>query len=139
MLANSPVIATLPCTDLDRARRFYGGTLGLPEVRLPMPADQDGRPIGAAFHGGEGTMIFVYLREEPPASNHTAASWLVKDFDTVIDDLIKRGITFDTYPDMPDVAWDARGVATSAYSDDRSAWFSDPDGNILAINNMPGE
>jgi catechol 2,3-dioxygenase-like lactoylglutathione lyase family enzyme len=139
MLANFPVIATIPCTDLERVRRFYGGTLGLPDVKLPMPSDSEGRPVGVAFRGGEGTMIFVYLRDEPPASNHTAASWLVEDFDTVIDDLIKRGITFETYPDMPDVEWDVRGVASGPNSEYRSAWFSDPDGSILAINSKPGE
>ena len=35
MLGNSPVNATLPCVDLEAARKFYSGTLGLTEVQFP--------------------------------------------------------------------------------------------------------
>ncbi|MFN2123828.1 MAG: VOC family protein [Candidatus Promineifilaceae bacterium] len=137
MLANSPVVATIPCVDLKRARRFYGVTLGLPEMDLPIPDAPDGQPIGAAFQSGGDTMIFVYRRDEPATSDHTAAGWWVSDFDTVVDELMSRGITFDTYPNMPDVAWDARGVASAPDSGYQTAWFKDPEGNVLAINTVP--
>jgi hypothetical protein len=63
---------------------------------------------------------------------------MVADFDAVVDDLMSRGVTFDTYPEMPDTEWDARGVASYPESGSKSAWFKDPEGNILAINTMPG-
>jgi len=137
MLANFPVAAMIPCVDLERARRFYGETLGLPVMDMPVPEDADGEPVGAAYQCGGGTMIFVYRRAEPPKSDHTVAGWLVADFDAVADALISRGITFETYPDMPDLEWDGRGIASSPDSGQRSAWFKDPEGNILAINSTP--
>jgi catechol 2,3-dioxygenase-like lactoylglutathione lyase family enzyme len=137
MLANAPIAAIIPCVDLNRASRFYGETLGLPEMEVPIPEDADGQPIGVAYQCGGGTMLFVYTRAEPTKADHTAAGWMVADFDAVVDDLMSRGITFETYPDMPDTEWDARGVASNSNSDERSAWFKDPEGNILAINSVP--
>jgi catechol 2,3-dioxygenase-like lactoylglutathione lyase family enzyme len=57
MLANVPVCATLPTTDLERAKRFYGDALGLTESVL----SADG---GVFFKAGGGTMVRIY--ERPP-------------------------------------------------------------------------
>jgi catechol 2,3-dioxygenase-like lactoylglutathione lyase family enzyme len=138
MLANSPIAAMIPCVDFDRARQFYSETLGLSEMDMPMPEDPDGMPVGVAYQCGGGTMLFVYRRETPTKADHTAAGWMVADFDAVVDDLMSRGVTFDTYPEMSNTEWDARGVASYPESGSKSAWFKDPEGNILAINTMPG-
>jgi hypothetical protein len=58
-------------------------------------------------------------------------------FDAVADELLSRGVTFEVYPEMPDVKWDDRGVAHSA-GVGKGAWFKDPEGNILSITEMPG-
>jgi catechol 2,3-dioxygenase-like lactoylglutathione lyase family enzyme len=137
MLANSPIAAMVPCVDLERARRFYGETLGLPEMAVPTSEDEDGSSDGIAFQCGGGTMLFVFRRDDPVTADHTEAGWMVTDFDAVADDLISRGITFDTYPEMPDVQWDERGIATYSGSGEKTAWFKDPEGHILAIGSMP--
>jgi catechol 2,3-dioxygenase-like lactoylglutathione lyase family enzyme len=137
MLANAPVAAVLPCIDLVRARRFYGQTLGLSEIPLPTPRGADDQSAaGAMFRCGGETMIFVYARETPTQADHTAAGWIVDNFDAVADELLSRGITFETYPDMPGIEWDDRGVAFSP-DGNKGAWFKDPDGNILSITEMP--
>jgi catechol 2,3-dioxygenase-like lactoylglutathione lyase family enzyme len=139
MLANYPVAVVIPCVDLAKARSFYGQTLGLPEMDLPMPDAPDGEPIGAAYQSGGGTMIFIYRRAEPTKADHTVAGWMVEDFDAAADDLLDRGVTFEIYPDLPGAEWDERGVATPSEAGNagRSAWFKDPEGNILSINEMP--
>ena len=138
MLANAPVAAVLPCTDLAKARQFYGGTLGLPEMSMPAPAGaEEQSATGAMYRCGGDTMLFVYARPTPTKADHTAAGWIVSDFDTVAGELLSRGVTFEVYPEMPDITWDKRGVALSP-GGNKSAWFKDPDGNILSFTEMPG-
>jgi catechol 2,3-dioxygenase-like lactoylglutathione lyase family enzyme len=133
MLANSPVYAVVPCTDLERARKFYGQTLGLKEVEPPS-AGEGGADEAALYECGGGTNLFVYVRPTPTKADHTAAGWVVEDLDSVADELIRRGVKFEVY-DMPGVEFDDRGVASMGNL--KSAWFTDPEGNILAINQMP--
>lgn len=137
MLAEYPLVTVLPCVDLARARKFYGETLGLTEIPLPTPAGIDPPPnVGAMFQSAQGTRLFAYVRETPSTADHTVAGWLVGEFDAVVDGLLERGVHFEVYADMPDTAWDERGVATSP-SGSRGAWFKDPDGNILSLTEMP--
>lgn len=138
MLANAPVAAVLPCVDLAKARQFYGEKLGLPEISMPIPEGAEEQSnAGAMFRCGGETMLFVYVRPTPTKADHTVAGWIVDDFDATANELIRRGVTFEVYPEMPDTEWDERGVATSP-NGVKSAWFMDPEGNILAINEMPG-
>ena len=138
MLSNAPVVAVLPCVDLAKARQFYGETLGLAEIPMPIPEGAGGQSsAGAMYRCGGETMLFVYARTTPTKADHTAAGWIVEDFDAVADDLLSRGVTFEVYPEMPDIEWDDRGVGYSAGTG-KGAWFKDPEGNILSINEMPG-
>ena len=137
MLANSPIAAIIPCVDLAGARRFYGETLGLPEMDMPVPTGaEQPEDSGVLYQCGQNTMLMVYVRETPTQADHTAAGWLVDDFDRVAKGLLDRGVRFEVYPDMPDTDWDDRGVATAA-DGSRGAWFKDPEGNILALTEMP--
>ena len=69
MLANVPVCATLPTTDLEGARRFYGETLGLAEGPIGVTG-------GVFFEAGGGTIIRIYER----SAGHTAAEYTVAGF-----------------------------------------------------------
>lgn len=129
MLGDSPVHPTLPCVDLQAARKFYGDTLGLKEIPLP-GYGEEAASIGAMYECGQGTMLFVYIRPEPSKADNTAANWMVADVDALADELISRGLKLETY-DMPDMHFDARGVATMG--EVKGAWIKDPDGNILSF------
>lgn len=131
MLTNNPVVAMIACTNLEVARAFYGGTLGLSEADMPESPNP-----AALYECGGGTNLFVYERSTPPVADHTVAGWIVADVDATADMLIERGVTLKTFPDMEGVEWDARGVADM--QGQKSAWFTDPEGNILAIAAMPG-
>lgn len=139
MLGESPLVATLPCVDLAAARAFYGQKLGLSEVRFPGMPEEAAEAVAAEaamYACGGGTFLVVFARPTPTKADHTAASWMVADFDAVADDLLSRGVTFEIYPEMPGTTFDDRGVAT-AEAGYKGAWFKDPEGNILAITEMP--
>jgi predicted enzyme related to lactoylglutathione lyase len=55
--------------------------------------------------------------------------WSVSDINTMIDDLVARGVSFTRYQDMDQ---DERGIWT-APGGSRIAWFQDPDGNTLSL------
>ena len=75
MLANVPVCATLPTSDLDRARRFYREALGLTEGPISVGG-------GVFFTAGSGTMLRIY--ERPPGytpAEYTVIGFLVEDLE----------------------------------------------------------
>ena len=54
MLGTSMVVATIPVTDLDRSRRFYGETLGLTFLW--------DNPASVRFGCGDGTELSIFRR-----------------------------------------------------------------------------
>jgi catechol 2,3-dioxygenase-like lactoylglutathione lyase family enzyme len=123
MLAKAPIAPTIPVTDLEKSREFYEGKLGLAVKQ------QDGED-GLLLEAGEGSMLYLYKR--PPApSEHTLASFHVQDLDKEMDDLIAKGVKFEHY-DLPYLKTDEKGIAVMG--DMRGAWFKDPDGNTLALD-----
>jgi predicted enzyme related to lactoylglutathione lyase len=116
----SDLIAFVPATDLDRARAFYEGVLGLAvteQSRFAVAFDVD------------GTMLRVAAVERRVAAPYTVLGWAVPDIAAAIDDLTARGVAFERFEGMDQ---DARGVWRSP-SGARVAWFHDPDGNVLSL------
>jgi predicted enzyme related to lactoylglutathione lyase len=133
MFADAPIYAVLPCVDIVRARNFYEQVLGLKRSEMP-GMNEEGMEDGALYECGAGTWLLVYQRPEPTKAEHTAAGWMVADVDAVVDRLNAKGVHMEVY-DMPGVEFDARGVATMGNL--KTAWFKDPEGNILALSQMP--
>jgi predicted enzyme related to lactoylglutathione lyase len=133
MLTNAPIYAVLPCVDVSRARNFYEQVLGLKPAEMP-GVDEADMGGGALYECGAGTRLLVYQRPEPTKAEHTAAGWMVPDLEAVVDQLIDKGVKMEVY-DMPGVEFDERGIATDGSM--KSAWFKDPEGNILALSQMP--
>lgn len=121
MLSDHPANAVLAVTDLDRARQFYEGTLGF----TPQEAME-----GVRYRAG-GVELFVYPSSYAGTNKATAVTFSIPQaaFDAEIADLRARGVTFETY-DMEGVSWND-GVAEAEGM--RTAWFTDPDGNILNV------
>ena len=61
MLENAPIMAILPCVDLEAARKFYSETLGLKPADMEIPEEAN----ALAYQGGQGTGLFIYQRETP--------------------------------------------------------------------------
>jgi catechol 2,3-dioxygenase-like lactoylglutathione lyase family enzyme len=122
MLANSRSHATIPVSDLDQAKAFYEGVLGLSPLDVPARA-------GVFYGTGEGTRFFVFPSTGRASGNHTQLGFVVTDLPAMVAGLKARGAVFETYA-MPQFDADA-GYAT--FPGSRSAWLKDPDGNLIGM------
>jgi catechol 2,3-dioxygenase-like lactoylglutathione lyase family enzyme len=120
MLERCAVIAFAAATDLDRAREFYQGTLGLTLV--------DQNPFACVFDVG-GTMLRVTAVAQVATPGYTILGWRVDDIDGTVAGLRARGVTFTRYEQM---GQDDSSI-WMAPNGDRIAWFTDPDGNTLSL------
>jgi catechol 2,3-dioxygenase-like lactoylglutathione lyase family enzyme len=124
MLGDANVQPMLPVRDLEAAERFYEQTLGLREIN-----EEPGTAV--TYRTGDSTLV-VYRSEYAGTNKGTAALWEVDDVDKTVQELKSRGVRFEHYDDMPDVK---RKGDVHIAGDLRVAWFKDPDGNILSIQN----
>ncbi len=122
-LKGSKVNAIIAVSDIDRAREFYEGKLGLEAG----PTEPDG---GHRYSCGDGTEVHVYPSPHAGKATATVACWGVGDIDQEVGDLSAKGVEFEKY-DSPPLVTDDRGIAE--FGGDRGAWFLDPDGNTLAL------
>ena len=125
MLGSKNVAAALAVSDLDRARNFYEGTLGLE----PLQEDP-----GSILYRSGTSMVLVYTSDHAGTNRATAATWAVgDDFDAVVEGLRAKGVAFERYDDLPDVA---REGDVHLIGDLKGVWLKDPDGNILSLIDM---
>lgn len=125
-LSEHKVEVVIAVSDLERARAFYEGGLGL----VPGPV-QDEPDQAVRYPCAKGTAVFVYLSPDNAGkSAATVAGWLVDDLDETMTELLSRGVTFEQY-DQPGISTDARGVFDAGRL--RAAWVKDPDGNTIAL------
>jgi len=110
--------------DVEKAREFYSGVLGL---------DAEVRAMGIlTITLPGGTEVIAY----PKGEGHTPATFTilnlgVDDIDTAVDELVAKGVEFERYEGMTDDKGVARGKASGDGPD--IAWFTDPAGNILSV------
>ena len=126
MLSNVALHPTIPAVDIERARNFYEGKLGLRVVKTdPSP--------GITLEAGEGTILYIYQREATKA-DHTVVSFTVEDVEAEVSELKDKGIEFE------DIEVPAMGIKTvngiATMDDMKGAWFKDTEGNILAVTDM---
>jgi catechol 2,3-dioxygenase-like lactoylglutathione lyase family enzyme len=121
MLGKADATPMIAVRDLDRARRFYAETLGL-ETNEAM-----GGEILEVRSGD--TLINVYRSEFAGTNQATALTFDVDDIESEVRELKERGVFFQHY-DMPGL--EQRG---DLYVGEgmKTAWFKDPDGNILSL------
>jgi catechol 2,3-dioxygenase-like lactoylglutathione lyase family enzyme len=124
MLGSSDLVAFVATTDVDRARAFYRDTLGLALV--------EESPFACVFDA-HGTQLRVTPVGEIALAPYTVLGWSVDDVETTVRALSGAGVGFERFPGM---VQDDSGVWTSP-SGARVAWFTDPDGNVLSVSQMP--
>ena len=122
MLAESKAFSGFAVDDLEKAREFYGETLGLSVDLL------DEGPGLMTIHLAGGRDTFVYLKPDHVPANYTILNFPVDDVDAEVDELTARGVGFERYEGMEQ---DEKGIARGPGPD--IAWFRDPAGNILSV------
>ena len=124
MLADTNAMATIAVKNLAAARNFYEGKLHL---QRKGPQNE-----GVATYASGDSTIVVYESQYAGSNKANAVTWGAGDrFDDVMRELKDAGISFEHY-DLPGatLAGDVH-----AFGSFKAAWFKDPDGNILHLNN----
>ena len=123
MLGKKNAMATIAVKNLDAAKTFYEGVLGLE----PLPVEE--RVL--AYRSGD-SRVLVYESEFAGTNKATAATWAVgDDIEQVVGDLKKKGAKFEHY-DFPGTTLQGD---VHVMGKTKAAWLKDPDGNILSLVN----
>ena len=118
-------LVPMPVTDVDRSKAFYVETLGFNEDVDVRPTD--GMRICQLTPPGSACSILLstglqLINEMQPGTVH-GLHLVVNDIDASRAELVERGLEIGEIEDV------GGGV--------RYAWFKDPDGNSLALQEMP--
>jgi catechol 2,3-dioxygenase-like lactoylglutathione lyase family enzyme len=121
MLGKADATPMIPVTDLDRARKFYEDKLGL--------KSKDEWGEGVTLKSGD-TLINVYRSEFAGTNKATTLTFGVDDIDKEVGELKDKGVFFEKY-DLPGLK--RQGDLHVGEGGFKTAWFKDPDGNILSL------
>jgi catechol 2,3-dioxygenase-like lactoylglutathione lyase family enzyme len=121
MFRDSKAFSGFAVKDLDAARSFYQGILGLEVVDEPMGI--------LGIHLGGGATVMVYPKPDHVPATYTILNFPVSDVDAAVDRLRAAGVRMERYEGFEQ---DAKGIARDARGPD-IAWFTDPSGNILSV------
>jgi catechol 2,3-dioxygenase-like lactoylglutathione lyase family enzyme len=124
VLESATAHATIAVSDLDRAKKFYGETLGL-KVK-------DERADGVTYEDSAGGWFLVYPSQFAGTAQSTYMSFEVGNLEDAVAQLRAGGVVFEEY-DMPGLKT-VNGIAEMGGV--RGAWFKDPDGNIIAVGEV---
>jgi catechol 2,3-dioxygenase-like lactoylglutathione lyase family enzyme len=121
MLRDAKAFSGFSVDDLEKAKEFYGGTLGL-EV-----SEEHGL-LNLQLAGG--TTVLVYPKPDHAPATFTILNFPVESVERTVDELTAAGVRFEVY-DVPGLTTDEKGIARG--QGPTIAWFTDPAGNILSV------
>jgi catechol 2,3-dioxygenase-like lactoylglutathione lyase family enzyme len=125
-LTTAAHVAFVPINDKDKALAFYRDQLGLTFV-------EDQSPFALVFDLN-GTIFRVTFAGEFTPQRFTILGWSVVDIEITVKELTAAGVQFTRYPGMNDThplaIWTAPGGT-------QIAWFTDPFGNTLSLQQNP--
>lgn len=114
------LVAFIGSRDLEASSEFYGGVLGLSMVESSAFAN---------VYDANGTHLRVTLVKATSPAPYTVLGWRVKDIEEIMGALQAAGVSFNRYEGLDqdeNCVWTAPGGS-------RIAWFTDPDGNTLSL------
>lgn len=120
MFKTAKSFCSFSVNDLQKAKEFYGETLGLNVKETPE---------GLELHTGNNT-VFLYPKPNHTPASFTVFNFLVNDIEEAVEELAAMGVTLEHY-NMPDLKTDDRGIFRGPGP--QIAWFKDPAGNILSV------
>jgi len=127
-LSNARLVANIPAQDIERAMRWYQEKLGLrPTMDLGV--------AGQLYQSG-GVYWLIYQTSAAGTGKHTVASWVVPSIDDAMSDMRSQGVVFEDY-DMGEQGPTTENGVARGPDGGASAWFTDSEGNILALTELP--
>jgi catechol 2,3-dioxygenase-like lactoylglutathione lyase family enzyme len=124
VIANIPIQAVLPASDIERARSWYSEKLGLEPISI--------NPFGDLQYKTGGVEFLVYQTELAGTNQATAAGFRLENFDEVIAFLRSNGVAFE-HVDFGEMGATINGVITTP-DGQKAAWFKDSEGNTFALS-----
>lgn len=124
MFKDTKAFSSFSTDDLEKAKQFYGETLGL-NVRET--------PEGLGLQMSGGGEVFIYPKPNHKAATFTVLNFIVPDIGKAVDEMKRLGVTLESYDG--EIKTDAKGVfrGGDAGKGPNIAWFKDPSGNILSV------
>ncbi|HEY5883361.1 MAG TPA: VOC family protein [Pyrinomonadaceae bacterium] len=119
MLGNTKPFSSFSVDDLQKAKEFYGKTLGL-DVR------EEGPHLQLHFPDNN---IFIYPKNNHIPATFTILNFPVEEIEEKVEALTKRGVRFEKY-DEGELKTDEKGIFRG---EPTIAWFKDPAGNFLSL------
>ena len=122
VLTDTAAFSGFSVDDLDRARDFYEGVLGLRTT-----AESMGGLMRLHLGGGRDVLVYAKGPAHTPAT-YTVLNFPVPDVDAAVAELAGRGVQFLHYENPPT---DPTGVMRAGGP--LIAWFTDPAGNVFSV------
>jgi catechol 2,3-dioxygenase-like lactoylglutathione lyase family enzyme len=119
MLANTNAFSGFAVDDIQKAREFYGETLGL-------RVSEEHGLLTLHLAGDRDTLI--YPKPDHTPATYTILNFPVDDVEQAVDELTARGVRFERYDGFEQ---DEKGIFRGGGP--YIAWFTDPAGNILSV------
>jgi catechol 2,3-dioxygenase-like lactoylglutathione lyase family enzyme len=126
MFRDTQAFSGFSVDDIEKARAFYGDTLGL-------KVSEDNGLL--TIHLAGATPVLVYPKDNHAPATFTILNFPVEDIQSAVDELASRGVVFERYEGTPLQA-DDKGIFRGGGP--LIAWFTDPAGNILSVIEAPG-
>ena len=121
MFKDTKAFSSFSVDDLQKAKEFYGQTLG-----LELSEEKE----GLALRMAGGGVVFIYPKPNHTPATFTILNFPVNDIEQAVDELTKLGISFEHY-DQEEIKTDTKGIHRNAGP--KIAWFKDPAGNTLSV------
>jgi catechol 2,3-dioxygenase-like lactoylglutathione lyase family enzyme len=121
MLKESKAFSGFSVNDIQKAKDFYGRTLGL-------QVSESHGLLTLQLAGGNKVLIYPKVNHAP--ATFTVLNFPVENVDESVDELAQRGVRFEIY-DESDIKTDEKGIMRG--NGPTIAWFKDPAGNVLSV------
>ena len=118
MFENTKAFSGFSVNDVEEAKQFYGGVLGL-------RVSEENGILTLHISGDRDTIAYPKGTGHVPAT-FTILNFPVPDIESAVDELTERGVKFEHYDFV-----DEKGI--NRQGGPLIAWFKDPAGNILSV------
>jgi catechol 2,3-dioxygenase-like lactoylglutathione lyase family enzyme len=119
MFGDSKAFSGFSVSDIEAARAFYAGILGLNVT------EENGL---LRIHLGSGAQAIAYPKDGHVPATFTILNFPVSDIEAAVTELTARGVQMERYPG---IGADDKGIVRG--HGPLIAWFKDPAGNILSV------